>query len=220
MQNIFVLEDDQELRDTIRQSLQEAGYRVFAASSIREGKDIIEESAFDLAVLDINLPDGDGFTYCRWLRQKTGTPVLFLSARDLEEDQLCGYDSGAEDYVTKPFSMKVLLKKVSLILARESKEKTIYDDGYLRIDLERGTAEKDGQHCQLTPTEQRIVKKFIENRGRLLTYTALLDALWDEGSQLLDKHALTVNIGRLRKKLEDEQHTYITNVYGMGYLWK
>ena len=116
--------------------------------------------------------------------------------------------------------MKVLLKKVSLILARESKEKTIYDDGYLRIDLERGTAEKDGQRCQLTPTEQRIVKKFIENRGRLLTYTALLDALWDEGSQLLDKHALTVNIGRLRKKLEDEQHTYITNVYGMGYLWK
>ena len=116
--------------------------------------------------------------------------------------------------------MKVLLKKVSLILARESKEKTIYDDGYLRIDLEQGTAEKDGQRCQLTPTEQRIVKKFIENRGRLLTYTALLDALWDEGSQLLDKHALTVNIGRLRKKLEDEQHTYITNVYGMGYLWK
>lgn len=220
MQNIFVLEDDQELRDTIRQSLEEAGYRVFAASSIREGKDIAEESTFDLAVLDVNLPDGDGFAYCRWLRQQASAPVLFLSARDLEEDQLSGYEAGAEDYVTKPFSMKVLLKKVSLILARESKEKTIYDDGYLRIDLEQGTAEKDGQRCQLTPTEQRIVKKFIENRGRLLTYTALLDALWDEGSQLLDKHALTVNIGRLRKKLEDEQHTYITNVYGMGYLWK
>ena len=220
MQNIFVLEDDRELRETIRQSLEEAGYRVFAASSIREGKDIAEESTFDLAVLDVNLPDGDGFAYCHWLRQRTGTPVLFLSARDLEEDQLSGYEAGAEDYVTKPFSMKVLLKKVSLILARESKEKTIYDDGYLRIDLERGTAEKDGQRWQLTPTEQRIVKKFIENRGRLLTYTALLDALWDEGSQLLDKHALTVNIGRLRKKLEDEQHTYITNVYGMGYLWK
>lgn len=220
MQNIFVLEDDRELRETIRQSLEEAGYRVFAASSIREGKDIAEESTFDLAVLDVNLPDGDGFAYCHWLRQRTGTPVLFLSARDLEEDQLSGYEAGAEDYVTKPFSMKVLLKKVSLVLARESKEKTIYDDGYLRIDLERGTAEKDGQRWQLTPTEQRIVKKFIENRGRLLTYTALLDALWDEGSQLLDKHALTVNIGRLRKKLEDEQHTYITNVYGMGYLWK
>lgn len=77
MQNIFVLEDDQELRDTIRQSLQEAGYRVFAASSIREGKDIIEESAFDLAVLDVNLPDGDGFTYCRWLRQKTARRCCF-----------------------------------------------------------------------------------------------------------------------------------------------
>ena len=201
MQNIFVLEDDQELRDTIRQSLQEAGYRVFAASSIREGKDIIEESAFDLAVLDVNLPDGDGFTY-------------------LEEDQLCGYDSGAEDYVTKPFSMKVLLKKVSLILARENKEKTVYDDGFLRVDLERGVAERDQEYFQLTPTEQRIVKKFIENRGRLLTYQSLLDALWDEGSQFLDKHTLAVNINRLRKKLEDEQHTYITNVYGMGYLWK
>ena len=88
MQNIFVLEDDRELRETIRQSLEEAGYRVFSVSSIREGKDIAEESTFDLAVLDVNLPDGDGFAYCRWLRQRTGAPVLFLSARDLEEDQL------------------------------------------------------------------------------------------------------------------------------------
>ena len=78
----------------------------------------------------------------------------------------------------------------------------------------------DQEYFQLTPTEQRIVKKFIENRGRLLTYQSLLDALWDEGSQFLDKHTLAVNINRLRKKLEDEQHTYITNVYGMGYLWK
>ena len=220
MHTIFILEDDRELRESIRQALEEATYRVFAASSVQEGKDIAEKNTFDLAVLDVNLPDGDGFDFCRWLRQKSGAPVLFLSARDLEEDQLAGYEAGAEDYVTKPFSMKVLRKKISLILVREGKEKAIYDDGYLRIDMDRGTAERNGQSFQLTPTEQRIVKKFIENRGRLLTYQSMLDALWDEGAQLLDKHGLAVNIGRLRRKLEDEEHTYITNVYGMGYLWK
>ena len=139
---------------------------------------------------------------------------------DLEEDMLKGYDLGADDYVTKPFSIKILLKKISVILSREPKNFHIYDDGFLRIDFELGKVQKGKEECPVTPTEYRILKKLIQNKGQLLTYSLLLDSLWDEGVQLLDKHALAVNINRLRKKIETEEHSYISNVYGMGYIWK
>ena len=146
--------------------------------------------------------------------------VLFLSARDLEEDVLEGYELGADDYVTKPFSIKILLKKISVILAREPEKKQIYDDGFLKIDFDAGTVCVGEKVCPVTPTEYKILKKLVEHKGKLLTYSVLLDSLWDEGVQLMDKHALAVNINRLRKKLEAEGHTYISNVYGMGYIWK
>ena len=168
----------------------------------------------------MNLPDGDGFPFCSWLKAGKQTPVLFVSARDLEEDVLFGYEMGADDYVTKPFSIKVLLKKIYVILSRKPQGANVYDDGFLKIDFELGTVRQGAEECLLTPTEYRILKKLLENKGKLLTYSVLLDSLWDEGVQLTDKHTLAVNINRLRKKIETEEHSYISNVYGMGYLWK
>ena len=220
MQMILVLEDDPELNQTISSALEREGYRVFSAYSCKEAKNFSETHTLDMAVLDINLPDGDGFRFCRWLKARNQVPVLFLSARDLEEDMLKGYDLGAEDYVTKPFSIKILQKKIALILSREPKNSNIYDDGFLRIDFELGKVQKGKEECPVTPTEYRILKKLIQNRGKLLTYSLLLDSLWEEGVQLMDKHALAVNINRLRKKIETEEHSYISNVYGMGYIWK
>lgn len=173
-----------------------------------------------MAILDINLPDGDGYEFCRWIKARSRIPVLFLSARDLEEDVLNGYEYGADDYVTKPFSMKIVLRKISVILSRETKRTDVYDDGFLKIDFELGAVQIEEKHCPITPTEYRILKKLIEHKGQLLTYSVLLDALWEEGVQLLDKHALAVNINRLRKKIETQEHGYISNVYGMGYIWK
>lgn len=181
---------------------------------------LAESNAFHLAILDVNLPDGDGFQFCRWLKSKKQVPILFLSARDLEEDILSGYELGADDYVTKPFSMKILQKKVSVILSRKPHGATIYDDGFLKVDFERGTVQQGANECLLSPTEYRILKKLIEHKGQLLTYSVLLDALWDEGVQMTDKHTLAVNINRLRKKIETAEHAYISNVYGMGYIWK
>lgn len=146
--------------------------------------------------------------------------MLFLSARDLEEDVLNGYETGADDYVTKPFSLKILLKKISVILSREIKKSKIYDDGFLKIDFESGIAQIEGNTCSVTPTEYHILKKLIEHKGQLLTYSVLLNSLWEDGIQFLDKHVLAVNINRLRKKIETEGHHYISNVYGMGYVWK
>ncbi len=166
------------------------------------------------------MPDGDGFHFCKWIKARNNVSILFLSARDLEEDILNGYEIGADDYVTKPFSMKILLKKISIILSREVKKTNIYDDGFLKIDFELGVVQIEEKSCPITPTEYRILKKLIDNKGQLLIYSVLLDSLWEEGIEFMDKHTLAVNINRLRKKIETDKHSYISNIYGMGYIWK
>ncbi len=220
MQKILVVEDDREMNQGISYVLEEEGYRTISAHTIAEGRDAYEKNGADLILLDVNLPDGEGFVFCRWIRERSKVPVLFLTARDLEEDALLGYEVGAEDYVTKPFSMKILLRKISVILKRSGEEQgTVFDDGFLRLDLFRAKAEVKGKACSVTPTEFRILKEFLAHRGQLLTYEVLLDRLWDGGNQFVDKHALAVNINRLRGKIEDAEHKYISNVYGMGYQW-
>lgn len=220
MQKILVVEDDREMNQGISYVLEEEGYRTISAHTIAEGRDAYEKNGADLILLDVNLPDGEGFGFCRWIRERSKVPVLFLTARDLEQDALLGYEVGAEDYVTKPFSMKILLRKISVILKRSGEEQgTVFDDGFLRLDLLRAKAEVNGKVCSVTPTEFRILKEFLAHRGQLLTYEVLLDRLWDGGNQFVDKHALAVNINRLRGKIEDAEHKYISNVYGMGYQW-
>lgn len=220
MQRILVVEDDWEMNQGICYVLKENGYTSVSAHSIAAAKEICETQESDLVLLDVNLPDGEGFVFCEWLRERSRVPVLFLTARDMEEDALKGYELGAEDYVTKPFSMKILLKKIDVILKRSGGEKgQVFDDGFLRIDLVRAKAEVNGKPCPVTPTEFRILQEFLSHKGQLLTYGILLDRLWDGGSQFVDRHALAVNINRLRGKIEDREHKYISNVYGMGYQW-
>ena len=212
---ILVVEDDWEMNQGICYVLKENGYTSVSAHSIAAAKEICETQESDLVLLDVNLPDGEGFVFCKWLRERSRVPVLFLTARDMEEDALKGYELGAEDYVTKPFSMKILLKKIDVILKRSGGEKgQVFDDGFLRIK-----AEVNGKPCPVTPTEFRILQEFLSHKGQLLTYGILLDRLWDGGSQFVDRHALAVNVNRLRGKIEDREHKYISNVYGMGYQW-
>ena len=220
MANILVLEDDIALNQGISYALKKEGYHVLTANTCLQGKTIVTNNLIDMIILDVNLPDGNGFDFCKWVKANKKCIVLFLSARDLETDVLTGYEFGGDDYVTKPFSMKVLLKKIAIMLKREKQDRNCYQDDFLKIDFNLAIVEVNQKVCSITPTEYRILKKFIENKGQLLTYNMFLDALWQEGVQLMDKHALAVNINRLRKKIEDENHSYITNVYGMGYIWK
>lgn len=220
MANILVLEDDIALNQGISYALKKEGYHVLTANTCLQGKTIVTNNLIDMIILDVNLPDGNGFDFCKWVKANKKCIVLFLSARDLETDVLTGYEFGGDDYVTKPFSMKVLLKKIAIMLKREKQDRNCYQDDFLKIDFNLAMVEVNQKVCSITPTEYRILKKFIENKGQLLTYNMFLDALWQEGVQLMDKHALAVNINRLRKKIEDENHSYITNVYGMGYIWK
>lgn len=217
---ILVLEDDPALSESIAAALAGAGYGVLAARTRAEAERLVLAQSFDLALCDVNLPDGDGFGFCRWLKARRDVRVCFLSARDLEEDVLTGYTLGACDYVTKPFSMKVLLAKLAVLLGRAPQQALVVDDGWLRIDFDLGSVMRAGEAVRLSPTELKLLRILVDHRGQLLTYGVLLDALWNVGVELADKHALAVNVNRLRKRIEDDAHSYIANVYGMGYLWK
>lgn len=220
MQNILVVEDDHDLNQAICYSLKKSGYGVYDAAFIEKAKQIFVQNPIDMVLLDVNLPDGEGFSFCWWVKEQKEVPVIYLTARDLEEDALAGYESGAEDYITKPFSIKILLKKIEIILKRTGQNsRMVFEDGYLYIDLEHARVSVNGQECAVTPTEFRLLRQFLLNRGQLLTYDLLLERLWDCGGQFVDKHALAVNVNRLRGKIEDENHKYISNVYGMGYQW-
>lgn len=224
MQRILTVEDDRELNQALCYALEKQGYEVIPAFSIEEARHLYGqlqgERSIQLVIQDVNLPDGEGFNFCKWVKTKNDIPVVFLTARDMEEDALTGYDLGAEDYVTKPFSMKILLRKIDLILERNRvKESYLYDDGNLKIDTETAKVTLRGVDCAVTPTEFRLLKMFAENKGRLLTYEILLERLWDSAGTFTDKHTLAVNVNRLRRKIEDGEHKYISNVYGMGYQW-
>lgn len=219
MQKILVVEDDYDLNQAICYSLKKAGYGVYGAVLLEEAKQLFKKP-IDMVLLDVNLPDGEGFSFCQWIKNQKDIPVIYLTARDMEEDALAGYESGAEDYITKPFSMKILLKKIDVILKRTNPVNHLkFSDEYVEIDLDRARVSVQGQDCAVTPTEFRLLREFILNRGQLLTYDLLLERLWDSGGQFVDKHALAVNVNRLRGKIEDENHRYISNIYGMGYQW-
>lgn len=241
MATILLLEDDPGLRESVASALAEAGYGVLTARSLAEAESLVRQHSFELALLDVNVPasdsdsvsfrasnsdsvspqgNSDGFSFCRWLIARRHVAVCFLSARDLEEDVLTGYTLGACDYVTKPFSMKVLLAKLAVLLGRAPQQALVVDDGWLRIDFDLGSVMRAGEAVRLSPTEMKLLRVLVDHRGQLLTYGVLLDALWNVGVELADKHALAVNVNRLRKKIEDDAHSYIANVYGMGYLWK
>lgn len=221
MQTILIVEDDWELNHGIAHKLQKEGYAASGAHSLAEAKARLAERAPSLLLLDVNLPDGEGFALMEWMRKEGlgQLPVIFLTARDLEQDALKGYELGAVDYVTKPFSMNILIKKIAVVLNRAGGDRADYDDGYLQIRLRQGKVCIRDEICPVTPTEFRILSAFMTYRNQLLTYGMLLEHLWDGGSQIVDKHALAVNINRLRGKLEDDGHKYIANVYGMGYQW-
>ena len=220
MQNILVVEDDPDLNQAIGYALQKAGYGVYSTATIKGGEKLFRGNRMDMVLLDVNLSDGEGFSFCKWVKAQREVPVIYLTARDLEEDALEGYESGAEDYVTKPFSMKILLRKIEVILKRMTPvNRLIFEDSYISIDLENARVTVKGKECPVTPTECRLLRQFLLNRGQLLTYDLLLERLWDSGGQFVDRHALAVNVNRLRGKIENKDHRYISNVYGMGYQW-
>lgn len=221
MTSILIVEDDKGLNDGLVYDLQEEGYVVFSALTASFALEIFKVQDIDLVLMDGNLPDSDGFTLCCQMKKLSDVPVIFLTARDLEQDEMRGFDCGADDYITKPFSMALLHKRIQAVLKRTDKGsiRRGYSDGFLTVDFDTTNATLNGVPLALTPTEYKLMKLFIDNKGKVLTRQIILERLWDANGNFVDEHALTVNIGRLRGKLEKKGHKYIKTVYGMGYMW-
>jgi DNA-binding response OmpR family regulator len=221
MKRILVVEDDTMLNSGLCYNLELDGYQAIPAYNAAAALEKIQSVSFHLAILDVNLPDGDGFDLCKKIRAVRETPVVFLTARDMEADVMKGFDLGADDYVTKPFNINIFRKKVAAVLKRSEKQKSpnLYACGDLVIDFDKLTASVGGEPVILTPNEYKILKIFTSNPGTLLTRQVLLEKLYDVDADFVDEHALTVNINRLRGKIETGEKKYVRTVYGMGYVW-
>ena len=224
MERILVVEDDLALSAGLCFELDTGGYSSAAAYTCAKARYLVREERFSLVLLDVNLPDGNGFDLCREIKElRPELPVIFLTANDLEEDVLSGFDMGAEDYVTKPFNMKILLRRIEVALRRGKEKPSVpadrWSDGFLLLDFSSLTAVRSGEKLAITPNEYKLLKTLTENSGRILTRQLLLERLWDSGGNFIDDHTLTVTMNRLRAKIEDDDHPYIKTVRGMGYIW-
>lgn len=219
---IQIVEDDRALSDGIRLALREPELAFAQNINIRQARQTFEQEAPELVILDINLPDGSGYEYLEWLRERSRIPVLMLTANDLEMDEVKGLALGADDYMTKPFSIAVLRARIQVLRRRmkEQKAVTFTEDGF-SFDFENLKFVKDGQEFFLSVNEQRLLRLLVENHGRILTREMLTDRIWGNG-EYVDENALSVTVRRLRSKLEDKGSgvTYIQTVYGQGYRWK
>ena len=221
---ILVVEDDRLLNNTLCYNLNTAGYAVDSALTKSAAGSFLTKQDYDLIVLDVNLPDGNGFELCKLIKpQHPDTIVIFLTANDQESDQIRGYEVGAVDYVTKPFVIGALQRKIKAMFAmleHHKPAKDIYDDGRLFLDFSEQTASLNGKPLTLSPMEYKMLNLFRENPRQVLTRGQLLERLWDIDERFVDEHTLTTSISRIRSKIEsDGGAPYIGTVYGMGYQW-
>ncbi len=222
MRSILLIEDDRALNSGLTYDLEIENYKVYPAFTLGEGIGLLEKEQIDLILLDGNLPDGDGFDFCRAVKSERDIPIIFLTARDMDQDEMRGFDCGADDYITKPFKMPILHRRILAAFRKSGakEEHTGYDDGYLKIDFDKLTAVRGEETLSMTPTEYKILRLLIANSDKVMTKCVLLEKIWDNSGNFVDEHAVAVNINRLRKKIEDTGHEYIKTLYGMGYQWK
>lgn len=223
MKKILIVEDDTLLNRTLGYNLTSDGYAVTSAYNYKDAVQHLKDKEFDIALLDINLPDGNGLDLCEEIRGRgQHTYIIFITANDKESDMLKGYEAGGADYVTKPFSVMVLCKKIAAVFANMElrvPRHDLFDDGVLKIDFSEQSASLAGESLDFTPKEYRTLFLFVKNPRIILTKRQILEKLWDIDGDFVDEHTLTTIISRIRKKIETDEHKYIKTAYGMGYQW-
>ena len=223
MKHILLLEDDAALGQGIRYALENDGVQVKLCTALAQAQGILPGRDFDLLILDVNLPDGSGLDLLRDVRRRhSRVPVILLTANDLETDIVVGLESGADDYITKPFSLAVLRARVNAQLRRGTpvRTATVELEGF-SFNFEWMEFRKNGQLIELSKTEQRLLRVLTETRGRVLSRETLLERVWPGGGEYVEENALSVTVKRLRDKLEDtpSKPRFLRTVYGIGYTW-
>lgn len=221
MSRVMVIEDDEILNGGLCYNLQKRGIVPVPAYTIEEAKGLLSKEAYDLILLDVNLPDGSGFQFAQDAAALYEIPCIFLTAHDQEDEIIGGYHMGAEDYITKPFRIQIAMEKIQAVLRRcgGRAEESCYSCGNLAIDFEKRSVQKSGEPLALTPTEFDLLQFFCKNRRKILTKDILLESIWDSRGNFVGEHTLSLNISRLRNKIADDQFQYIKTIYGMGYRW-
>lgn len=217
MKTILLLEDDENLNRGISLKLSKEGYRVLSAYTVREAKTLFEGEEIDLIISDITLPDGNGLDFGKFVREKSDVYFIYLTAMDQEIDIVNGYDIGADDYTTKPFSVNVLMSKVNAMMRRlQEKEMGVLVSGEIEVSVKEMQVKRAGEIIALSKTELQLLMYLMENAGQILSKEKILERIWGLDGQFVDDNTVTVNVSRLKNKLGTEQ---IANVRGLGYLW-
>lgn len=220
--DIFLLEDDDAIAHGLCYSLQNEGYNVTLAKSVSEATDIVEKNDFALYILDLTLPDGSGYDVCKKIKSIGDRPVIFLTAYDDEVNVVMGFDLGADDYITKPFRLKELLVRIKSVLRRYNRtggDATVKIKN-ITINTNEAKVYKNGEEIVLTAMEYRLLLILLNNRGKVLSRSQLLENIWDVEGDFVEDNTLTVYIKRLRDKIEEDAASsqIIKTVRGLGYM--
>ena len=224
MNHILLLEDDLSLIIGLSFAFQKQGYTLEVARTLQEADRIWADGKFGLLVLDVSLPDGSGFSFCKKVRQSSKVPVIFLTASDEETSIIMGLDIGGDDYITKPFKLGVLVSRINALLRRannfDTPETELQSNG-IRVQLLNGQVFKNGKALELTAGEYKLLCFFMRHPGMVLSKEQILDQLWDCENNYIDNSTLTVYIRRLRIKIEDNpsEPQILLTVRRMGYKW-
>ncbi|MFD0672623.1 response regulator transcription factor [Cohnella sp. GCM10027633] len=226
---ILLVEDDVSLHRGIQFTLQQEGFEVGSAFSLDEARRLLREERFALLLLDVHLPDGNGFDFCAEIRRTNDTPLIFLTASDQEFDIVRGLDLGGDDYITKPFRLREFLSRIQAVLRRRApaasakpeEDKGVLQSGGLALHLGEMRLTKEGTDIPLSVTEFRLLSLFMSHPRSVLSKEQILRHVWPDGAEVLDENTVAVNVRRLREKLEDDpqQPERIVTVRGAGYRW-
>ncbi len=224
-QKLLLLEDDVSLATGLTFALEKQGFAVAGARTLAMADALWQQGPYSLLVLDVSLPDGSGFAFCRKVRRSSTVPIIFLTASDEETSMVMGLDMGADDYITKPFKLGVLFSRIHALLRRAggfAQPQAELVSGNIRVQLLEAQATKNGKKLDLTAAEYRLLCYFLRNAGTVLTARQILENLWDSKEDFIDSSTLTVYIRRLRLKIEDDPShpRYLCTVRGMGYRWE
>ncbi|MEG2246679.1 MAG: response regulator transcription factor [Peptostreptococcaceae bacterium] len=224
MGKILLLEDDKSLNRGISFKLKKEGYKVRNAFNIKQAKELFIENEIDLIISDIGLPDGDGFEFCEYIRTISNVHIIMLTALDQEVDIVTGYDVGADDYITKPFSLIILISKVNAIMRRigNTESENLISCSDLSFNYVDGKITKGSNEIVLSKTEGKLLKYLMENSCQIVTKEQLINALWDIDGNFVDENTVAVNIRRLRQKVEENpsEPEFIKNIRGLGYTFE
>ena len=216
---IGIIEDDRLLNKALDIALKKEGYETLQAYTCKEARAVAADERTALLILDIGLPDGSGIGLFKDISKGRKVPAIFLTARDEEEDMLAAFDAGADDYVVKPFPMKVLIRRIEAVTRRSGGQERVLSCRGLRLHPGKKKVWVGEEEVHLTPKEYRLLEFMMENAGQVLTKDSVLEHVWDIDGQFVGENTVSVTVNRLRKKIEpkERQEKYIENVFGMGY---